>query len=529
MKAALALLLFAGLVCSPPVHAMVRMAVVFGNNTGLDDDKPLQFATRDAEQVHSALMQLGGIDKGRDYLLLDPDVSKVMSVFEDARKKIVTLRGEGQKVQLLIYYSGHGSEDALHMNGEKLALSSIREFFHDMQADLKILIADACFSGSLIQAKGAKLLDPVPVKYQDELKVNGSAILTSSSAGEFSQESKELQGSLFTHYFLTAIRGAGDADRDGCVSLWEAYNYTQAGLRRKLASVKNVTQNPEFDMDLHGSDNVVLTRVNLGQAFLALKGVPDGRYQILDGVNALQIAEVDISDPEGTVLALPRASYVVYRAEGRTRLAGYADLRKARSVVLGAGDFNSVQSGALTAKGLERREQAGWSTPANPAWGLPSSMQLEMASRLYLSFPSRAHPAVAAELSAQGNRGPWAASAAFDYLPGAATGSDSARFEQSGLGIAAEARYYWHDRGLGSFFAGPRVEVWSLEQVYNGKDLGGGRLLGTFAVVGMEKTLAGALSVSLALEPGMFWSYDIRKSMRRDAAFPMSLALRYGL
>ncbi|MDB5103298.1 MAG: peptidase caspase catalytic subunit p20 [Fibrobacteres bacterium] len=515
MKIAIVLLLAIWL----PGSAMVRMAVVIGNNIGLEDDKPLQFATRDAEQVNAAMEQLGGIDKGRGYLLLDPDVAKVMSTFEDARRTIVSLRNDGQKVQLLIYYSGHGSEEALHLNGEKLALSRIREFFREMEADLKILIADACFSGSLIQAKGAKLIDPVPVKYQDELKVNGSAILTSSSAGEFSQESKELQGSLFTHYFLTAIRGAGDADRDGMVSLWEAYNYTQAGLRRKLASVKNVSQNPEFDMDLRGSQNVVLTRVNMGQAFLAIRNVPEGRYRILESVSALQIAEISITDPEGTVLALPKGSYMVYRGSGQRGMAGYADLRKSRTVELGASDFAPVPLGALSAKGMAERER----TVSN----IRSGWHLGLAPRFYPAFPGRDVSSMAMDASLHRGLGEWAVSGAFAYLPAYVSEARYGRFRQEGLGFSAEGTRYWRTRFAG-LFAGPRLEAWILEQTFDGKDLGRGNLLGTFAALGAERRLSGAMSLTASMAPGLFWSADVNRNLRRDLAVPFSLALGWG-
>jgi len=43
----LAFCLGAGLPCS----ALVRIAVVMGNNTGLPQEKPLSYATRDAEQT----------------------------------------------------------------------------------------------------------------------------------------------------------------------------------------------------------------------------------------------------------------------------------------------------------------------------------------------------------------------------------------------------------------------------------------------------------------------------------------------
>jgi hypothetical protein len=499
---------------------MVRMAVIIGNNFGLEEDKPLQFATRDAQQVFDVMSQLGGIDAGRGYLLLDPDVSKALTAFDDARRRISGLRAEGQKVQLLIYYSGHGSEEALHMNGEELPLARIRGFFHDMDADLKILIADACFSGSLIQAKGGTLSDPVPVKYQDELKVNGSAILTSSSAGELSQESKELQGSLFTHYFLTAIRGAADSDRDGTVSLWEAYNYTQAGLRRKLISVKNVTQNPEFDMDLHGSENVVLTRVNLGQAFLGLKKVPLGRYQVMESVGALQIAEVNVSDPDGVTLALPKGSYVVYRSDGPKGVTGYADLRSSRSVDLGPGDFVQAQSNVFRAKGFDAE-----SGPIERADGY----RLVLGPRWYTSFPGRqGSGAFAYDVSAERPWRDWGTVIAFSWLQPWTDASPGGGLRQDGYGVAAEGRYYLGYSSSWSAHAGPRVEAWSLGQTFDGKVLTRGDVAAALACAGIEKTLGRGFSFSAGAGAGAFWSSTPAGTLKAEGAFPFSLGLRYG-
>lgn len=503
-----------------PAYSMVRMAVFIGNNIGLADDKPLRYATRDAEQVKAALSELGGIDKGRGQLLLDPDAGKVLAVLQATRDAIVALRGQGQQVQLLLYYSGHGSEDALHMNGEKLPMAKVRGYFKDLEANLKILIADACFSGSLIQAKGAVLAEGVPITYHDSLKVNGSAILTSSSAGEISQESKELKGSLFTHYLLTAIRGAGDADRDGKVSLWEAYNHTQASLRRRLATRNVPAQNPEFDVDLRGSENVILTRLDLGQSLLTLKGLPQGRYHIMESVGAMQVAEVNITSDDAVVLALPKAPYLVYRSEGRKGLAGYADLRKAKAKELVATDFSAMPVGELSAKGYLAR-------PFLPPNGTP--IRLALQPRLYTAFPGRTGAVAAWAAGAQGAYRRLGAMAEVAFLPPGTERSGGDALAQSGLGGAGELRYYQGIRRLGIAHIGPRIEMWRLDQTVNGTYHNQGGALGAFAMAGLERRVAYRLCLGLGAGAGFFWTADHSDRMRREAAFPFTLSLRYDL
>lgn len=493
------------------VAAMDRLAVVIGNNSGLADETPLQYATQDARQIHAALLQLGGVDKGRDYLLLDADVGQVQSAFEDAGRRIAALRKADRQVQLLIYYSGHGSGEALHLNGKALPLESIRTAFRGMDADLKILIADACFSGSLIQAKGGSLAQPIPVVYQDELKVNGSAILTSSSAGEFAQESKELRGSLFTHYFLSALRGAGDSDHDGTVTLWEAYNHTLAGMRRKLAGLRNVAQTPGFEINLQGSENVVLTKVGLGQSQLTLRGVAEGRYRVVEAAGARPVAEANVTDAIGVTLALPKAAYLVYAAGDERGRAGYADLRKANSVSLQAADFRPVRDHAWAAKGAEP--------------GFAPAGRLEFASRWLTAFPGRAGGATAFSLEYRGGKGPWSASLAGSWLTPWRKGEGAARFEQEALGGGIEIRRAFPVARRLSLHAGPRAEYWSLGQRFGGRDLPRANVAGAFAVAGAETAIPGGVILGVASGPGTYLSYSAAGRVRAEFSAPLGISL----
>src|SRR4051812_607604 len=124
-----------------PACGLDRLALVVGDNQGLSDEKPLSYATRDAEQVFSTLSQLGGLDKGSGTLLLDADVDKVRLALQSIRARVKALKAQGRKCQILLYYSGHGSDEALHMQGASLPLSEVREYFAGLEADFKLLVA----------------------------------------------------------------------------------------------------------------------------------------------------------------------------------------------------------------------------------------------------------------------------------------------------------------------------------------------------------------------------------------------------
>ena len=84
-------------------------------------------------------------------------------------------------------------------------------------------------------------------------------VLTASTAGEDAQESDELRGSFFTHYLLSAMRGAADADRDQTVSISEAFAYTRDKTIVASSRTLGGTQHPTFHYDLRGRADLPLT------------------------------------------------------------------------------------------------------------------------------------------------------------------------------------------------------------------------------------------------------------------------------
>ena len=87
---------------------------------------------------------------------------------------------------------------------------------------------------------------------------DGVVSLFSSGEGEPALESDELRGAIFTHYWVSALRGAGDANGDGRVTLAESYDfaYSQTLLRSTRAS--GALQHPAAVFDLREAAPIVL-------------------------------------------------------------------------------------------------------------------------------------------------------------------------------------------------------------------------------------------------------------------------------
>ncbi|MFP4522043.1 MAG: caspase domain-containing protein, partial [Fibrobacterota bacterium] len=245
-----------------------KFALIIGNNTGLSEDPPLKYAAADAQKVYKVLTDIGKINSDRAYLMLNKSVSEIRGIFRETlgRTKEISLSGGDSYV--MIYYSGHGSREALHIRGERLLISDVKEYFSEMKAKVKLLVADACYSGSLISEKGGTVSGPTEVKFFDNMEVEGSAVITSCSPGELSHESGDLKGSLFTHYFVSALRGAADFNGDKKVSLWESYSFARQHTARKGMNVKNFSQTPLYEFRIKGRNDLTVTDLNTSKSLL---------------------------------------------------------------------------------------------------------------------------------------------------------------------------------------------------------------------------------------------------------------------
>lgn len=165
------------------------------------------------------------------------------------------------------------------MAGTRLALAEIRDLIYGSPATARVLVIDACRSGSATQLKGGRRAPGFTIDVDDKLRSSGVAILTSSAGGEDSQESDELRASFFTHYLASGLRGAADVDADQRVALGEAFSY--AAERTLLATSRTVAgpQHPTFRFDLTGREDLVLTRpVASSQRIGTLVFAEPGRY-----------------------------------------------------------------------------------------------------------------------------------------------------------------------------------------------------------------------------------------------------------
>lgn len=284
-------------------------ALVVGTNQGGAGQRDLAYAHEDARRVADVLAELGGYQEDRITVVLDPDRAGLLQALEALASKIEVHARADEQAQALFYYSGHARSDVLVLGNETLSLQTLRTQLDAMPAHLKLVVLDACQSGAFSNVKGAAAGADFSFNSASQLRTRGLAVLASSTGSELSQESARLRGSFFTHHWVVGLRGAGDVDGDGRVSLNEAYRYAYHHTVVDTAQTRVGAQHVTLETNLAGEGEVVLTTPGQATAHLVLDPALDGSVVIYHAEVGTVVAELTKAPGQPMRLALPEGSY----------------------------------------------------------------------------------------------------------------------------------------------------------------------------------------------------------------------------
>ncbi len=211
--------------------------------------EPLPGVVDDVKAVKDALIEL-------DFNVLevrDPTREELeTTLFEFANE-----HGKNYESRLLIYFAGHG-ENIKNNNGletgflvpvdapdstqpaafksKALSEDKIREIVRDIRAKHVLLVFDSCFSGSLL-GRSRSAVQPVM------LENTASPVHQYLSSGRAREEVPDK--SIFRTFFVRALKGAGDLNRDGFVTGSELFLYVKHNVVER-SSETGRRQTPQF-------------------------------------------------------------------------------------------------------------------------------------------------------------------------------------------------------------------------------------------------------------------------------------------
>ncbi len=334
-----------------------RYAVIIGANRGRPSDTPLRYAVRDARRMAAVLKRYGDLPEANTVLLEEPNAKRIHDTILRQRARIKQ-ETRGRRSLLVVYYSGHGDSRALYSGGTELAWRDLEAWVGASSADLRILVLDACRSGAVTRVKGTRAR-PLRIPHQVRGFPEGFAVLSSTTAGEDAQESDELRASFFTHHFLSALRGVADNNRDGFVTLEEAYRYTANRTVWSSAATVSGIQHPTYRYQLRGRSSVRLTRVRRARGNATLVLDRPGQYVFFeDDRDGLVAIEAQIVRGRSRELWLPAGNYFVRVRDAKRLYEGTVRIRDATTNEFRFDDLERVEYAQLVRKGDGTRRQS---------------------------------------------------------------------------------------------------------------------------------------------------------------------------
>lgn len=396
-----------------------RFGVVVGANRGEPGEVGLLYAERDAARMADVLTRFAGVEAEDLVLLRGAGLGDVERVLTKLRKRVEDAKTAGDESLVFLYYSGHADAQAIHLGHERLPFEQAKALLDATGAQLRVMVVDACRSGELTRTKGAVPAAPFEIDADDRLSSEGTAVITSSAAGEDAQESDRLRGGVFTHHFVTGLLGAADASTDQRVTLSEAYRYAYLETLRTTSRARFV-QHPTYSFQIRGREDLVLTRLTSTSGLGRLALDAPGTYLLLPtggGGGGGSVAELTAA--AGVRVLLEPGEYLVRRRTERAVFEGRATVAGGEVAHVRAGDLKRVPYGASVRKGY---------SPEDRVWGVVSSVGAGAARPTGLSPHMQSAIGVRADIAAAS----FEVRLRYDRATG---GNDDVELTQNGLGL----------------------------------------------------------------------------------------------
>lgn len=222
-------------VIEKPAEALAKVWAVVVGVASYDHMPVLRYTDDDAYRFYAFL-------KGFEGGALPDDQVRVLIDEDATRENILTTLDEvfsmaGPNDLVLFYFSGHGLNGSflpIDFDGfnNKLTHEEIAGVFNKCKAKYRLLLADACHSGSIFAMRSGDP-DPALVQFYKNLSksVSGTALIMSSKADETSLESAGLRQGVFSHFLIRGLKGEADKDKNKTVTVEELYEFVAQNVR----------------------------------------------------------------------------------------------------------------------------------------------------------------------------------------------------------------------------------------------------------------------------------------------------------
>lgn len=210
----------------------------------------LRYTDDDAYQVYAFLKspEGGALRDEQVKLLIDEDATRTNIL--GAMRNIFLKADENDVV--LFYFSGHGLQGSflpVDFDGQNNSLrhEELKNLLKASKARHKLVLADACHSGSLLARRSALNSQLKEYYTAFEHVPGGTALLMSSKGEEYSLEDGGLRSGVFSHFLVKGLKGQADQDLDKVITVKELFNYVHKNVRTYTGNVQTPTLTGDYN------------------------------------------------------------------------------------------------------------------------------------------------------------------------------------------------------------------------------------------------------------------------------------------
>jgi hypothetical protein len=214
---------------------------------------PLRYTDDDAYQIYAFLKspEGGALPDNQLTILIDEQATRQNII--DAMQTTFLRADENDVV--MFYFSGHGLQGAflpVDYDGQsnRLEHEEIKNILKASRAKHKLVLADACHSGSLLTLKTP--LQLALEKYYEAFKFarRGTALLMSSKGEEYSLEDGGLRSGVFSYFLIRGLKGEANTNGDHIITIAELFNFVNTNVSIYTGKVQTPTLTGDFDVNM---------------------------------------------------------------------------------------------------------------------------------------------------------------------------------------------------------------------------------------------------------------------------------------
>jgi len=217
-----------------------------------------RFAENDARQMYRLLVKRCGFCDDIHHIKLRINSDATLGTLYDDLEWLCRKAKLNPQAKIFFYFSGHGSpvlqgqnimdgllvpyEASLDGLSDRTAISLnyLREKFGQLKNKNLVCVLDACFTGTGKSVCGKKLIRP---RINESLLASNKLFICASAANRAAEEYAPGQQGAFSYFFLKALLGEGDKNKDNWVDTLEAFTYA----KEKLDALE-LEQNPQISI-----------------------------------------------------------------------------------------------------------------------------------------------------------------------------------------------------------------------------------------------------------------------------------------